>query len=267
MKKSSILYTIVLVLTCVILASCKSKTESADYSAIADLDGKVLGMVETPTTVTIEQINQMMDANLKSVATFPTYNEALMALKSDRVDAINVSKPQAEYTIQTDSSYKYIVGNGKTPIQVSMLTTTNNTELLGQINDAIKALKNSGELDALNEKYIANVSIEAVSLPSVKEGVQTIQVGVSGDMPPFDYLSASGKPSGFNVALMGAIADYAGFNVEFVTVPFSAKFSALLSDRIDVFFFHGGILSQDDVIATDVYYENLEGGLLVKDHS
>ncbi|MDR0963932.1 MAG: transporter substrate-binding domain-containing protein [Clostridium sp.] len=264
MKKSSVLATILLILTCVMLASCKSKTESADYSAIADLDGKVIGMVEAPTTVAVEQINQMMGANFISIATYPTYNETLMALKSDRIDAAVVSKPQGLYTVQTDPTLKFIAGNGKSPLRVSMLTVTENTELLAQINDAIQALKDSGELDALNEKYIEDVSIEEVTLPATIEGAKTIQVGVSGDMPPFDYVSADGKPSGYNVALMGAIASKAGFNVEFVTISFSAKFSALLSDRIDVFFFHYGVLSQEGVTMTDVYYSDLTGGFIVK---
>jgi ABC-type amino acid transport substrate-binding protein len=262
LKNRRILVTILLALSLVLLASC-GKPVSANYNTYADLDGKILGMVETPIILSLDRVNEMMGANFASITTYPTYNEALMALKSGRVDAINVAKPQADYTIKTDSSYKFIPGGGKTTTRVSMLTTTADAELLGQFNDAIKALTDSGELATLNETYIENVSIEEVALPAEIEGAETIKVGVSGDVPPFDYLSADGNPSGYNVALMGAIAGYAGFNIEFVTVPFSTKFSALLSDRIDVFFFHGGILSHDSIAATDVYYENLGAGLLV----
>jgi ABC-type amino acid transport substrate-binding protein len=262
MKKMRIFAAILLALTLAILPSC-GKPASANYNTYADLDGKILGMVETPVVLSLDQVNEMMGASFASITTYPTYNEALMALKSGRVDAVNVAEPQADYTIKTDPSYKYIAGGGKTTTRVSMLTTTADTELLGQINGAIKALTDSGELATLNETYIDNVSIEEVALPAKIEEAETIKVGVSGDMPPFDYLSADGNPSGYNVALMGAIAREAGFNIEFVTVPFSTKFSALLSDRVDVFFFHGGIISHDSIAATDVYYENLGAGLLV----
>jgi ABC-type amino acid transport substrate-binding protein len=266
MKNGRFLIAILLILSLTFLVSC-GKPASTNYNTYADLDGKILGMFETPNPVPVERINEMMGTNFESVVTYPTYNEALMALKSGRVDAVNVIKPQAEYTVKTDKSYRFIAGNGKNPLQVNMLTKAEDTELLGQINDAIKALTDSGELSTLNEIYIENTSTEEVALPAAIEGAETIKVGVSGDMPPFDYLSADGKPSGYNVALMGAIAEHAGYNVEFVAVPFSSKFSALLSDRINVFFFHGGIVTHESIASTDVYYANLTGGLLVNAES
>jgi ABC-type amino acid transport substrate-binding protein len=265
-KNLRIFITILLTLSLAILPSC-GKPAAANYNTYADLDGKILGMFEMPNPIPVEQINEMMGTNFESVVTYPTYNEALMALKSGRVDAVNVVKPQAEYTVKTDKAYKYIAGSGENPVQVTMLTKAEDTELIGKINDAIKALTDSGELNALNETYIINVSTEEIALPAAMEGADTIKVGVSGDMPPFDYLTADGNPSGYNVALMGAIAEHAGFNIEFVTVPFSTKFSALLSDRIDVFFFHGGVITHESIASTDVYYANLTGGLLVNAES
>jgi ABC-type amino acid transport substrate-binding protein len=266
MKNRRVFTAILLILSMVFLVSC-GKPAPANYNTYEDLDGKVLGMFEMPNQLSVEQINALMGTNFESVATFPTFNEALMALKSGRVDAVNVTKPQAAYTIKTDTSYKFIAGSGENPLQVTMLTSNKNMRLLAQINSAIKTLTDTGELDTLNKTYIEDVSVEEVALPPVIEGADTIKVGVSGDMPPFDYLTADGKPSGYNVALMGAIAREAGFNIEFVAIPFSTKLSALVSDRVDVFFFHGGISSHESIVSTDVYYANLSGGLLVNAES
>ncbi|MDR2743225.1 MAG: transporter substrate-binding domain-containing protein [Treponema sp.] len=63
-------------------------------------------------------------------------------------------------------------------------------------------------------------------------------VGISGDLPPCNYISADGKPAGFNVALMDALSQVLSKNVQFVTVPSDARFSALLSKnarRMDLF--------------------------------
>ncbi|MDR0952469.1 MAG: transporter substrate-binding domain-containing protein [Oscillospiraceae bacterium] len=263
MKTKTITILLAMALLLTLTACGGGAADTSSYTSVDQFEGEV-GFIEGPSTVTVDGINQMMGTKFESVSLYPTYNEALLALKADRVTAVAVGKPQGEYSASTDSSLRFISGKAQNPLQISMLTRSDEAELLGQINSALAELKDSGELEALNEKYVENITVDGAALPSVIQGAQMITVGVSGDNPPFDYISAAGDPSGYNVALMGAIAEIAGFNVEFVTIPFSAKFAALTSERIDVFFFHGGYFSSEGIVATDVYYENMTNGLLVK---
>ena len=95
------------------------------------------------------------------------------------------------------------------------------------------------------------------------EANKTLYVGVTGDIPPIDYVDASGTPVGFNVNLMTEIGAYLGYNIEFVQLSKNAVITALASGRIDVVFWQEQSLSpemlellgvrSDAILATDPY--------------
>ncbi|MFB9313242.1 ABC transporter substrate-binding protein/permease [Nocardioides plantarum] len=60
-----------------------------------------------------------------------------------------------------------------------------------------------------------------------------LRVGTEGTYPPFSY-EDGGDLKGYDIDVMKAVADEAGFDVEFVEAPFDALFPALDSGRIDV---------------------------------
>lgn len=62
-----------------------------------------------------------------------------------------------------------------------------------------------------------------------------IRVGTEGTYPPFTYEDTDTKElTGYDIDVMEAVADEAGWDVEFVEAPFDALFPALDSERIDV---------------------------------
>ena len=71
---------------------------------------------------------------------------------------------------------------------------------------------------------------------SADDGTQrTLRVGTEGVYPPFSYRDpATNELTGFDVEVMKAVAEEAGWDVEFVEAPFDSLFPALDSDRIDV---------------------------------
>ncbi|GAB2758960.1 ABC transporter permease subunit [Nocardioides salsibiostraticola] len=61
-----------------------------------------------------------------------------------------------------------------------------------------------------------------------------VRVGTEGTYPPFSYRDPStGDLTGYDIDVMRAVGEEAGFDVEFVTAPFDALFAALDSGRID----------------------------------
>jgi ABC-type amino acid transport substrate-binding protein len=132
--------------------------------------------------------------------------------------------------------------------------------LLAELNAGIELLRAEGTLGRLYDQYVVNVTVDHLAaapaeLPQI-EGAQTILVGINGDLPPYDYISADGKPSGFNVALMGELSRALGKNAQFVTIPSDARFSALLSRntrRMDLFFWFYGHLTVDSLVLTEAY--------------
>lgn len=68
-----------------------------------------------------------------------------------------------------------------------------------------------------------------------EESPRVVKVGTEGVYPPFSYRDAeSNELTGFDVEVTEAVAEEAGWEVEWVEAPFDALFPALDSDRIDV---------------------------------
>jgi His/Glu/Gln/Arg/opine family amino acid ABC transporter permease subunit len=64
---------------------------------------------------------------------------------------------------------------------------------------------------------------------------QVVRVGTEGTYPPFTYRDPkTNQLTGFDVEVMKAVGEEAGWDVEFVEAPFDSLFPALDSKRIDV---------------------------------
>ena len=91
----------------------------------------------------------------------------------------------------------------------------------------------------LAEQYITNVTRgeepKAVSIAEIA-GAETLKVAVTGDLPPFDMMTADGTPTGYSTAVMAEISKRIGKNIEFVSVDSAARATALVSNKVDVVF-------------------------------
>ena len=62
---------------------------------------------------------------------------------------------------------------------------------------------------------------------------QTLVVGTNAEFPPFEYLGDDGEPEGFDIALIKAIGEKLGMNVEVQNMEFDSLVAAIGS-KIDV---------------------------------
>jgi polar amino acid transport system substrate-binding protein len=120
-----------------------------------------------------------------------------------------------------------------------MLLREEDAELRDRLSAAIAGMKEDGTLETMKQRYIEDVisgsDPDAVVSDAVPDA-RTIRVAVTGDRPPMDYVSAGGKPMGFNMALIAEIALRLGINVEFVNVSNAARGAALATGVCDVVF-------------------------------
>lgn len=116
----------------------------------------------------------------------------------------------------------------------SFLMTAENTALKEAFDGAISAMKEDGTLSALMDQ-IYSEAISAVEMPVI-DGAETIRVAVTGDLPPYDYIEASGKPAGFNTAILAEISKRIGKQFELVSIESAARAVALSSGSADVVF-------------------------------
>jgi polar amino acid transport system substrate-binding protein len=193
------------------------------------------------------------------IRAFSTSTEMVTALKAKRVDAILTTGETSKFLMSADNQLGIIPVN-QPSAGLRMILRDTDTALLEELNAGIETLRDQGVLERLHAQYVANVTVDHLmsapaQLPRI-EGAETIVAGISGDLPPYDYITADGKPAGFNVALMSELSRVLGKNIEFVTVPSEARFSALLarnSRRMDLFFWFYGNLTFNTLVLTDAY--------------
>jgi ABC-type amino acid transport substrate-binding protein len=225
------------------LPSNDADGDGIPYNSVKDTEGKILVGMSIPG---VQEYNNS-SATIPTVETIwvDSVNDIIQTLKSGRGDYGITFTPTAKYYASVDSTIGYTeiappadgTAEADAFFNISMLTRESDTELLKQLNDAIVALKADGTLDKLNKDYIENPNVASADPIPTINGAKTVKVGIAGDSPPFDYVNAAGKPTGFNVELMKVIAAKCGFNVEFVQIATNAKFAALNSGRTNVHFF------------------------------
>ncbi|MBR3499268.1 MAG: transporter substrate-binding domain-containing protein [Selenomonadaceae bacterium] len=208
-----------------------------------------LGMIRhlNATEQRMDEILKMVqeDSGVKVTHYVPTYYDSLnlmqMGIESGSVDQISLYKSVAEYLIANNDKYENVP-------ELTLKTLSDNfcfavrkedAALKADLDKALDEMKADGSLEKLAAEYIVNVDKgqvpPAVEIP-MTDGADTIKVGVTGDLPPLDYVSADGKASGFNTALLSEIAKRSGKNVEIVDIDSGARAAALSSKQIDVVF-------------------------------
>lgn len=189
---------------------------------------------------------------LSQVIEVQTLTEALLMLQSGRADAYGtLNYATARYIAAQNDAFTAIPG--MVPMAQHMIATKANAPLLQRVNDALLMLQEAGTLDTLwadfVEAPITGGAITAVQMPTTS-GAPTYRVGISGDQPPMDYTTPAGEPAGYNTALLAAISAQLGENFELVTIDGGARFAALDSGIIDLFFWQGDLAEAD----TAAYY-------------
>lgn len=181
----------------------------------------------------------------------------ILDLNAGNIEYMLVPSSVASYLKAQDDSLTIAPGGAGVPTEIRMAVRSKDTELYELLQRGIQTLRESGTLDTLIETYITNISTQSPGSAAQNDG-DTYVVGVTGDLPPLDYVAADGTPAGFNVALMNAIAEEQNANFTFVQVEADARLSALSSGRIDVIFWYGNVQGyeseRDDILITDDYY-------------
>ena len=192
---------------------------------------EILANVEHETGVDVAKFKPKFYDNLKLLQ---------MGLESKSVDEISVYNCVAKYMTATNDKIEPVKDNvfSKLNDNFCFAVRKEDTQLRDDLNKAIDEMKSDGTLDRLVNEYITNV--DANNIPNVEipmtEGAPAIKVGVTGDLPPLDLVTADGKPAGFNTAMLAEIAKRLGRNIELVDIDSGARATALASKQIDVVF-------------------------------
>ncbi len=238
-NKISILLIAVLVMG---LTFCGTKTKKIE--TLAELQGKVLGNLSSGVSEegAKAMVTALIGGDPAQILSFNRAIDVLAALKSGKIDGFASHQFAADYLLKRDTSVTSIpIVDIPIEGQAIMAVRSEDTNLKALLDSAIIILNNNGTIKSLEDEWITNLPAE--NEPTFKEipvieGAATYYVGVSGDLPPLDYVASDGFPAGFNVALLTEIGKILNLNFKFVSLETQARFTALASKKIDVVFCH-----------------------------
>lgn len=124
--------------------------ESSGIQSWKDLDGKTIGVAQSASTraALIEQAQE--DGITVQFMEFATYPEIKAALDSGRIDAFSVDQ-SILWGYKDDKNV--MLPDKFAPQEYGIATKKSNTELAEFVNNIIKEMKASGEMDQLYEKW------------------------------------------------------------------------------------------------------------------
>ena len=253
-------------------------SQGGDDKKASDDAGKIkIGMI-TRLNASEEQFGEFMkkvedtfDVKISShkPVFFDNLNSMQMALQSKQIDEISTYRSVARYMIAKDSRYQLLKDHSLEFIDSFCFALRDDeSELRDSLNKVITEMQSDGTLDRLTKEYITDIKTDnepsAIEIPKF-ENAQTIKIAVTGDLPPLDYVSADGKPAGFNTAVLAEIGNRMLKNIELIQIDSGARASALTSKQVDVVFWAIVPVSEiipedsdkpDGVILTEPYFKD-----------
>ena len=130
-------------------------------------------------------------------------------------------------------------------------------------------------LMSLNRKDINALSVDKVTGDYIAaHNSDYISIGVTGDVPPMDFVASNGKAAGFNIALLTEIANRAQVNFEIVQIETGARAMALSSNKVDAVFWTKSVTCTgcgatgaekiEGTLVTESYFSDTVAGIRLK---
>lgn len=246
---------------------------SPNIESLGELEGKNMGgvLAKMPDNSAKTFFETLLGEKLSSYQSYDSVIETVSALKSNEIDVAWFSDITAKYLLKTEQGLREV----KTPdvdesrLEFAFAIKQGNFELREKMNEAIHELKENGTLDRLIATYVDRDTYDQkyyekdmVIKKNDYQGTfsRTLYVGVTGAVPPLDFLDIDNKPVGFSVALMDAIGQHLSYDIKFVAMKNDTAFSNLMSGKVDLLFCYGTSKNTVDreskynYIMTDGYY-------------
>ena len=199
-----------------------------------------------------------------TVKFYDTLNSMQMALNAGEIHEMILPDVVAEYMMNVNKDYVSRLVLRSKGMGLAFGFRAEDKELCEKFNEALASLVDDWTIQSLEGVYIASPGEEKLEpIEFAKfENADTIKVAVTGDLPPIDFITADGRPAGFNTAILAEIGAYLKKNIELVNIDSAARSAALASGRADVVFWYEVDMSSENqsdvpegVILSAPYYE------------
>ncbi|MBR1646343.1 MAG: transporter substrate-binding domain-containing protein [Selenomonadaceae bacterium] len=177
---------------------------------------------------------------------FNSMTEMTAALQSGQIDELATYEVVGRYLAAQNPNFDLLPHDPKIADAFCCAMREQDAALKKEFNDAMDAIIADGTLSKLVKVYILDAfhtaPTEIVDLPTFysdefdEDYAPTIKIGVTGDLPPLDYVRADGQAAGFNTALLAEISNRMKRNFQIIPIDGGARSVALTSKLVDVIF-------------------------------
>lgn len=188
--------------------------------------------------------------NRKSVS-FDSLPSLLMALSSHKVNRAIIDKSTAQNVCEKNDKFEYFSKDIIATANYSMCFLKEREELCNKISLVIKEIKKNGKLDELIKLYIDTDEGEPILKLPKFEGAETVDIAITGDLPPMDYIDSNGMPQGFNIALLSYISNELKININTVNLDSGGRVPSLATGKVDGIFWKKSIKFKDNTYNVD----------------
>ena len=200
------------------------REEDSTLTTLEDLKGKQIAVMKGDNA---EEFIRRTGIS-ESIATYATFKEALSELSRGQHDAVIIQRLLALQLIRENDLDNLIIAEGTRLYDqsFSFAVDEGDSELLSLLNEGLSIVNASGTYRNLHVEWFS-------PLEAFHSGEKHIVVGGDFNYPPFEFINEQGKPDGFNVELMHAIADELGIDIEVRLGPWEDILQGLRDGEID----------------------------------
>ncbi len=262
MKKHILFFVLIILLVCCTLTALASDDDTVgvltylnmtenEYAQYSRAERTVIRQLISENAAEITADDENFISDDPTIVYYDSLNGMLMALMAEDITSIDVPLSTAAYLCNNSDYLKMPINFHPDPENTfqqsayaslednfSFMLLEGKEELRGKLNTAISAMKEDGTLDALIDEYI-NSMVDSGEIKTVaieQKDRETIRVGVTGSLPPMDYIAPDGSFAGFNTAVLAEISNRLDMNVELLEVDSIGRAAALSSGTVDVVF-------------------------------
>lgn len=235
-KTTALILCLIFLLT--ITTGCEKKTVSDEVKPLRvnnadELEGSVIG-VQLGTTGDIYASDYEGDSSGTRIERYNKGNDAIQALKQDKVDAVIIDEEPA-LAFAAANPELVILEEDFANEDYAICVSKTNQELTASINQALDRLSADGTLHSIKINY-TGTDEEKGNFPYTKKDIDrpngTLIVATNATFPPYEYY-ANGEITGFDIDIMQAICDELGMELVIEDMEFDSIISAVSSGKAD----------------------------------
>lgn len=190
-----------------------------------------LGVVTGSSTETF--VSKILpNATLKH---FSGVSEMIPALEENKIDAGAYSRPPLEIAVKERPDKLKILDEPLLNTDICMVVSPNPhiSNLENQVNEFLAKHKSDGSLDKIIKYWLEDKNTELPEIPEPENPVQTLTVGTSGTIPPYNFYVGD-KLSGMDIEIIKRFAYEYNYKLEFRIEELTSQLMDVEFGKIDM---------------------------------